>query len=119
MKKDLQWGEGPTIKILQLDNYADNTDENTVGAFDKKNPEILLLDIDYVNGLENSTSEQYEEDGLLFYLGSTILHEYVHYGVNSTGVNYPGEAGASFELKVYGQNISPSSAEWLILSKYY
>lgn len=119
IKTDLLWNKGPVIEIVQLDNYAPNTDENTAGAFDKTKPNTLLIDIDYVQAIENSTAPQYEEDGLLFYIGSTILHEYVHLGVNSSGVNYPGEAGIAFELRVYGQDVQPSSAQWMILNKYY
>jgi len=119
IKFDLQWNQGPTIQITQLDNYADNTDTNTVGAFDKGLPNTLLLDIDYVNGLENNINEQFQEDGLLFYLGVVLLHEYVHYADNSDGIDYPGEEGEIFEFRVYGENINTSTAQWLILNKYY
>lgn len=119
IQEDLQWGKGPTIKIAQLDNYSEGTDVNTTGAFDKNFPNTLLLDIDYINALENSTTLQYQEDGLLVYLGMVTLHEYVHYGDNINGRDYPGEEGEIFELKVYGQNLSSGEAERLILQKYY
>lgn len=119
IKNDLQWGHGPTISIVQLDNYSVNTNANTVGAFDKSLPNNILLDVDYVNGLENGTSNQLQEDGLLFYLGVVILHEYVHLTDQADGSDYPGEEGEIFELKVYGQSIDPTIAETLIFQKYY
>jgi len=102
-----------------LDDYAINTDENTVGLFDKSNPNKLFIDKDYVLALENSNEDQLIQEGLLFYLGVVLLHEYVHYGDNTNAVQYQGEEGDEFELRVYGQNMTPSSAEWLILNKYY
>ena len=119
IQEDLQWGKGPTITIIQLDNYSEETDENTTGAFDKNTPDRLLLDIDYVSALENNTIEQYQEDGLLFYLGLVILHEYVHFGDNTDGKDYPGEEGEIFEIKAYGKNVTPGEATLLILQKYY
>ena len=35
------------------------------------------------------------------------------------GIDYLGEEGDLFEVRVYGQNMTPSSAEWLILNKHY
>lgn len=116
---DLKWGHGPALEIIQLDNYSSNTSDKTVGAFDKLLPNTILLDIDYVEGLENGTNSQIEEDGLLFYLGVVILHEYVHYTDNIDGQDFPGEEGEIFEIRAYGQTISPSIAQWIIIEKYY
>ena len=119
IEDDLQFDSGPIIEIIQLDDYAINTDENTVGLFDKSNPNNLFIDKDYILALENSNEDQLIQEGLLFYLGVVLLHEYVHYGDNTNAVQYQGEEGDEFELRVYGQNMTPSSAEWLILNKYY
>ncbi len=119
IEDDLQFDSGPIIEIIQLDDYAINTDENTVGLFDKSNPNKLFIDKDYVLALENSNEDQLIQEGLLFYLGIVLLHEYVHYGDNTNAVQYQGEEGDEFELRVYGRNMTPSSAEWLILNKYY
>lgn len=116
IKEDLKWGQGPTINIVQLDNFGENTSETTVGFFKASTPNDIYLDIDYVNGLENGTTTQYEKDALLFYLGTTILHEYVHYGDNLDGIDYPGEEGQIFEILVYGENVNSFNAS-LILNK--
>ena len=60
-----------------------------------------MLDLDYVNGLENGTANQLQEDGLLFYLLVVILHEYIHLTDQADGIDYPGEEGEIFELRVY------------------
>ncbi|MCM4161689.1 hypothetical protein FHG64_00660 [Antarcticibacterium flavum] len=119
IQHDLEWGNGPTITIIQLDNYAPITDYKTVGLFDPAHPELIFLDIDYVLYLENDVTDQALEDGLLFYLGVVLLHEYTHQGVNAQGIDFPGEEGAEFEIRAYGENLEPSSAQDLILTKYY
>lgn len=116
IKRDLMWESGPTIYITQLDNFSENTSDKTVGRFEESEPDVIYLDIDYVNSLENSTATQYEQDAFLFFLGTTILHEYVHYGDFQDGVQYPGEEGILFELYVYGENVSSENAA-LILNR--
>lgn len=111
IKRDLQWGEGPIIEVVQLDTYRPGyTDEDTVGFFDDEIPDRVFLDIDYLNDLELRTTDQTVEDELLFFLGTTILHEYVHYGDYSQGFDYRGEEGREFEVKVYGFNVGPDTA---------
>lgn len=117
IKNDLKWGQGPTINIVQLDNFGANTSELTVGFFKATTPNDIYLDIDYVNKLENDNLTQYEKDALLFYLGTTILHEYVHYGDNQDGVDYPGEEGQLFEILVYGENVTSTNAALILNDK--
>ena len=117
IKNDLRWGQGPTINIIQLDNFGVNTSEFTVGFFKAATPNDIYLDIDYVNKLENDNLTQYEKDALLFYLGTTILHEYVHYGDNQDGVDYPGEEGQLFEILVYGENVTSTNAALILNDK--
>ncbi|MFC4220018.1 hypothetical protein [Flagellimonas marina] len=108
IQKELQWGEGPEIHIVQLDNYdPGKTDEDSAGYFDKHTPHRILLDIDYVNLVENETSDP---DALIFWVGTTVLHEYVHYGNFVTGFEFLGEDGRLFETKVYGENVQPDRA---------
>ncbi|MER3376805.1 MAG: hypothetical protein RIM83_19340, partial [Allomuricauda sp.] len=108
IKNDLQWGEGPEVHIIQLDNYdPGKTDEDTAGYFDKNTPYRILLDIDYVNLVENENSDP---DALIFWIGTTVLHEYVHYGNFATGFEFLGEDGRLFETKVYGENVQPDRA---------
>lgn len=116
IKEDLKWGKGPTIHITQLDNFSERTSDKTVGRFEESEPDVLHLDIDYVNKLENSTASQDEKDAFLFYLGTTILHEYVHYGDFQDGVQLPFEEGIRFELYVYGENVNSENAT-LILNR--
>ena len=114
IKNDLKWGQGPIINIIQLDDFGVNTSEKTVGFFKATTPNNIYLDIDYVNKLENGSLTQYEKDALLFYLGTTILHEYVHFGDNQDGVDYPGEEGQLFEILVYGENVTSSNAALIL-----
>jgi hypothetical protein len=116
IKEDLKWGKGPTLHITQLDSFSENTSDKTVGRFEEVEPDVLYLDIDFVNRLENSTASQDEQDAFLFFLGTTILHEYVHYGDFQDGVQYPGEEGDLFELYVYGENVGSENAA-LILNR--
>lgn len=102
------------VEIVQLDNHCGQCNEDTVGRFDKTNPNILLLDIDFVNRLENDITLQQEEDAFMFFLGTTILHEYVHLGDFNNGDNYKypltPEEGVLFEVRVYGQNVHDYNA---------
>lgn len=82
IKEDLTWGNGPTIHITQLDNYSSNTSSKAAGLFSSDEPYVIHIDIDYVNELEDLITDQSQEDAFLFFLGTTILHEYVHYGDN-------------------------------------
>ena len=119
IQKELQWGEGPEVHIAQLDNYpgCNTCNEDTVGYFDKpENPNKIFLDIDYVTQLENGTLIENDNDAAIFFLGTTILHEYVHYGDYNNGFDYPGEEGRKFEIMVYGNNVQPDNAR-LILNK--
>ncbi|MEZ4968907.1 MAG: hypothetical protein R2814_04460 [Flavobacteriaceae bacterium] len=114
MGQDLQWGEGPFIEIVQLDNFPDcNTcSDITVGHFAKENnSNTLYSDIDYVNQLENGTLVQNDNDAAIFFIGTTILHEYVHYGeFNNESFTYWGEEGVKFEIEVYNADVTPENA---------
>ncbi len=108
IRQDLQWGKGPIVEIVQLDNYdPGKTDSDTAGFFDDESPDRVLLDIDYVNLVENETSDP---DALIFWIGTTIVHEYVHYGDFNNGFDYMGEEGRLFEISVYGENVQPERA---------
>ncbi|MGG8497758.1 hypothetical protein ACQY1Q_15210 [Tenacibaculum sp. TC6] len=111
IKKDLTWGQGPTIKIVQLDDFGSNTDYKTVGLFKKSTPDVIYLDIDFVNDVEQNISDQALEDSYLFFLGVTTLHEYVHLGDNVDGKQYTEalEEGNLFEMLVYGEDVNPNS----------
>lgn len=97
---DLKWGQGPTIQIAQLDSRG----VNCYGIFSSATPNVLTIDIDFVNLLENSTPGP-GGDSLAFLLGVTILHEYVHLGDFVDGIDQTGEEGLLFEQATYGETI--------------
>lgn len=72
------------------------------------------MDIDYVNMVENGTLIENDNDAAIFFIGSTILHEYVHYGDYNNGFEYPGEEGWKFEIRVYGDNVNPDNARFIL-----
>lgn len=122
IQNDLKWNDqGPEINIVQLDNYLGEGSSDVVGRFVKETPNKLFIDIDFANKLENDLIIQEEEDAFLFFLGTTILHEYVHLGDYNNGDNYryplTEEEGRLFEVIVYGQNVHDYNA-LEILSKY-
>ncbi len=119
IQKELKWGEGPELEIVQLDGYPDcsTCNEDVVGHFSKKNPEKILIDIDFVNKLESGNIDEMETDGdaFLFFLGTTILHEFVHNKeFNNKNFTFVGEEGVKYEIEVYGTNVSPENARWVL-----
>lgn len=117
IKEELQWGEGPIVEIKQLDNKCGKCDENTAGLFDgNENPNVLNLDIDVVNLLEN-TSNQVMGDAFSFWVGTIILHEYIHYGDYADGTDYPGEEGILFEDEAYGEKVTNENAAEILYSR--
>lgn len=116
ISEDLQWGKGPTIKIVQLDNFCSTCDSLTYGLYDGINgPDILHIDVDLVNDIENSAGTVVG-NSFAFLIGVTILHEYVHFGDND-GNDFPGEEGALFEVDAYGQTVWRTNAK-IILKRY-
>ena len=108
IKNQLNWGNGPAIKIQQLG------DDPIIGepfrAEFRKNvdPNSIYLDIDLVNQLENSTPGSELAEAFLFYIGVCVLHEFVHYGdynYNGDAWIFPQEEGVLFERDVYGYRV--------------
>jgi hypothetical protein len=59
---------------------------------------------------------------LLFFIGVTILHEYVHYGDYENGNVYnfyggPNDEGDIFEAKAYGSDLNVLNYEWFLLTR--
>lgn len=96
VKKALTWGEGPTIKVTPLKG-ANGEFSPGIGS------DELRINTKIVEQLENATGD--DRDAALLLVGSTILHEYTHYGDDQDGKDYPGEEGQKFEEKVYGRDI--------------
>ena len=108
IKDALEWGEGPTISVTNLE-----------GAFGQFSMNIgsneLILDVDMVNLLENS--DKNTSDVYLFMVAVTILHELTHYGVDKSGLDYwdvstlrAAEHGEFFERAAYGKEIQSYKA---------
>lgn len=110
IKNDLQYGKGPEIHIAQLNSYG----QNVYGIFDHDTPDILYVDVDFVNILENSQPGP-QGNALAFLLGVTILHEYVHLGDFVDGNDQPGEEGILFEEATYGESIWIDNAERVLI----
>ncbi|EPR74065.1 hypothetical protein ADIWIN_0874 [Winogradskyella psychrotolerans RS-3] len=117
IEQHLEWGEGPIVEIVQLDSFCTTCNSDTYGLFQSSsNPDTLYIDIDLVNDLENSTPNSVLANSFAFLVGVTILHEYVHYGDNLDGTDYPGEEGQLFEEDVYGQTVWRSNAQTILTS---
>lgn len=114
IQQHLQWGSGPTIEIVQLDNFCNSCSNGTYGLFKNSTPNTLYIDIDLVLDMENSTPNSNLANAFAFLVGVTILHEYVHFGDNIDGVDYPGEEGELFETDVYGQSVTRSNANIIL-----
>lgn len=120
IKNALKWGEGPILHVQQLNNYpgCSTCGSDTVGYFDKNNPTNIYIDVDYVNLIENGNVTETDDDAYIFFLGTTILHELVHWGEhNNESFTYDGEEGRHFEYRVYNANVNPDNAR-LILDRY-
>lgn len=53
-------------------------------------------------------------EAMFFYLGIVLVHEYVHLPDQADDVNYPGEEGNIFEMRVYGREMDFAEARWMI-----
>ncbi|MDQ3021403.1 MAG: hypothetical protein M3R36_12665 [Bacteroidota bacterium] len=111
----LKWGEGPTIKVSELEAFG----EFTMFA----NSDELRISESLVNQFENSSGD--ESDVYLFLIGTTILHELTHYGVDLKGIEYfdankltPAEHGEFFEKEAYGSVIGNFEKAINVLNEY-
>ncbi|HQK40606.1 MAG TPA: hypothetical protein PLO52_10905, partial [Flavobacterium alvei] len=86
----LQYGQGPTVMITQLNN-----------SYGYHNPftNTVEIDIDYVQNLENSTGNSAELLNLM--LSITLLHEFVHW-TDGLFFDYSQENGNNWEIGTYG-----------------
>lgn len=109
VEKALEWGQGPTIVVKPL-----------AGAFGKFYPnsgsQILNIQQNLIENLEKAKGA--DRDAYLFLVGVTILHEYVHYGDDQDGVDYPGEEGNLFETAAYGQVVNGKADASKLIEAY-
>lgn len=45
-------------------------------------------------------------DAFIFWVGTTLLHEFIHFGDWADGIQNTGEEGVLFEQDTYGQNVT-------------
>lgn len=93
---DLQWGKGPKIVVKSMSGANGSFSPN-------KGSNILNIDKGIIEQLKKALASGSDEALLL--VASTILHEYVHFGDDQDGIDYPGEEGQKFEEFVYGLDI--------------
>lgn len=114
IKKQLKWGKGPVVDIVQLDNYCSTCSTDTYGLFQGNHPNVLLLDVDLVNDLESTTPSTELADAFSFLVGVTVLHEFVHYSEYKDGSWNNPESGELFEADTYGQTVWRSNADIIL-----
>lgn len=124
IKNDLEWEEGPIIKIEELgirEGYE------IMGEYRPKDypklgiradPHSLYLDKDLINLLKKAKSQE-ERDAVIFFIGVEILHEYTHYGdYQKDGKTKNYETGEAFEKWSYGKDIDDLETAIKILNDY-
>jgi len=93
------WGSGPLVTVTDLEGangeFTPNSDSDE-----------LRIDLDIVQQLQDAGRG--DANAALLLVGSTILHEFTHYGDDQDGEDYTeghGEEGQAFEEYVYGRDI--------------
>ena len=109
VKNHVKWGKGPKIEVRGLNGANGMFRPNS-------NSNILIIDKGIIEDLENALIS--DSDAALLFVASTILHEYIHYGDDQDGVDFPGEEGQKFEEFVYGIDIDNLSQARSILKAY-
>jgi hypothetical protein len=98
IKEALEWGKGPMIKIVVMDDYGQFSPGQ--GSQEIRLQKAMIEDFEKGKGLRKTTS------GKLVYLaGVTILHELTHWADDQDGVDTEGEEGEHFERAIYGKII--------------
>lgn len=102
--KAMQFNQGPTIVITDLNDPNKYSGAYRIGKFDKKEPEIIYIDIKTVEDFENGIDFSYDAYSLFLY--ASILHETVHYGNYLNKFNEGRfEYGYYFEVAAFGSVI--------------
>ncbi|MBN2732606.1 MAG: hypothetical protein JXR26_09270 [Balneolaceae bacterium] len=111
VKNQLKYGEGPVLKVEQLDNACGTCSAETYGLFKSDDQNSLYIDLDLVADLENTTPGSKLADSFSFLVGVTILHELVHFSEWTDGAWNSDESGVLFEEDVYGQTVWRENAD--------
>lgn len=98
LKDSLQWGKGPMIKIVVMDDlgqFTPNSKSNEIRI-----QEALVKDFEAGKGLRKTKTGK-----LVYLVGVTLLHELTHWADDQDGIDTEGEEGEHFERAVYGKVI--------------
>lgn len=90
----VKFGNGPTLVVKEM--------EGKYGYFDRaENPNVINIAASWVRGLESANLlETREATG--FFLGVTVLHEFVHQARAVNGLDRNYEYGYGFEQSAFG-----------------
>jgi hypothetical protein len=104
IKNAMQFNQGPTIIITDINDPNTYSGAYRIGKFNPKEPQNIYIDIKTVEDFENDVDFSYDAYSLFLY--ASILHETVHYGNYSNHFNegiY--EWGNGFEIAAFGSLI--------------
>jgi hypothetical protein len=112
----LQYGSGPTVVIIDLNDPTKYSGSTRAGFFTSKDPGVINIDINAVKDFENNAN--IDNDAFVFFLSVTLLHESTHYGRILSGFS-PGiyEYGNKWETCVFGTEIDDLSGAKIYLQK--
>jgi RHS repeat-associated protein len=115
IEEGLTWGSGPNIRVTSLTNTT-HINIPILGQH-PHGTSNLLIQKDLIELLEKATGM--EREAVLFLVGVTILHEFVHYGDGQDGeyISYP-EKGEDFEKDAYGTVIGDIEAANYYLTRW-
>jgi len=120
IKHDVQWDQGPEIKVDDL-GYNRHVDP-IFGEYrheKTKNPDPNSLYLStFVMEYLKSAKTQEDLDAAIFWIAVEILHEYTHYGDWQDGDKVQWETGWAFEEDVYGEDIDSFEKAKEIMNRY-
>lgn len=108
--EQLEKNEGLTIVID--DNLKGSDGTEGYGLFNTKTPDKIYIDRKLVDRMENSPTQK-ETDGLLFFIGVTICHEFIHWGDYTYNEHLDGETNTlGFEFYTYDPKVVSSDGSY-------
>ena len=93
IKKALEWGEGPVIRVVEMDEAG----KFTPGTNEIKIRKKRVEEFEKGKGLVTAPNGK-----LVYYVGVILLHELTHWADDQDGVDNPLEEGDEFEKAIYG-----------------
>lgn len=98
LKDALEWGKGPMIKIVVMNDYGQFTPNSQSNEI--RIQEAMVKEFEAGKGLR-----QTKKGKLVYLVGVTLLHELTHWADDQDGIDTEGEEGEHFENAVYGKVI--------------